>query len=74
MVAGQVGVNVPLEILAADDFSVQDMMTVVTNSIFEDLDGEDLPDLDYDDQINDYLANYDVEQNKQAYAIKGVLE
>ncbi|MDO5491320.1 MAG: hypothetical protein Q4F96_02835 [Bacillota bacterium] len=35
----------------ADDFSVQDMMTVVTNSIFEDLDGEDLPDLDYDDQI-----------------------
>ena len=35
----------------AHDFSVQDIMTVVTNSVFEDLDDEDLADLDYDDQI-----------------------
>lgn len=35
----------------AKDFSVQDMMTVVTSSIFEEIDQDDLEDLDYDDEI-----------------------
>ena len=37
----------------AKDFAVQDMMTIVTNSIFEDLDEDAVGDLDYDDEISD---------------------
>lgn len=35
----------------AKDFSVQDMMTIVTNSMFEEIDSDEFGDLDYDDQI-----------------------
>ena len=37
----------------AKNFNVQDMMTVVTNTIFEELDTDDFGDLDYDDQIKE---------------------
>lgn len=36
----------------ANKFAVEDMMTIVTNSIFEDVDADQFGDLDYDDQIN----------------------
>ena len=35
----------------ADEFAVEDMMTVVTNSVFEDVDTDKFGDLDYDDEI-----------------------
>lgn len=35
----------------ADNFAVEDMMTVVTNTFFEDVDTDELADLDYDDEI-----------------------
>ncbi len=35
----------------AKDFAIQDMMTVVTNSMFEEIDSDEFGDLDYDDQI-----------------------
>ena len=37
----------------AKDYDVQDMMTVVTNSLMEDLDADDIDDLDFDDEIKD---------------------
>lgn len=37
----------------ADKFAVEDMMTVVTNSFFEDVDTDKLDDLDYDDEIKE---------------------
>lgn len=37
----------------ADKFAVEDMMTVVTNSVFEDVDTDKLDDLDYDDEIKE---------------------
>ena len=36
----------------ADKFAVEDMMTIVTNAFFEDLDTDGVGDLDYDDEIN----------------------
>ena len=36
----------------ADKFAVEDMMTVVTNAFFEDVDSGKLGDLDYDDEIS----------------------
>jgi len=36
----------------AKDFSVQDIMTIVTNSIFDEVDSDDFGDLDYDDKIS----------------------
>ncbi len=37
----------------ADKFAVEDMMTVVTNSFFEDIDTGKIDDLDYDDEIKE---------------------
>lgn len=37
----------------ADKFAVEDMMTVVTNSFFEDIDTDKIDDLDYDDEIKE---------------------
>ena len=37
----------------AKDFAVQDIMTLATNSIFEEVDSDDFGDLDYDDQIRE---------------------
>lgn len=36
----------------AKKYDVQDMMTIVTNSVFEEIDADDLGGLDYDSQIN----------------------
>ena len=36
----------------ADKFAVEDMMTIVTNAFFEDIDTGSLGDLDYDDEID----------------------
>lgn len=35
----------------AEEFAVEDMMTIVTNSVFEDVDTDKFGDLDYDDEI-----------------------
>ena len=35
----------------AKKFAVEDMMTVVTNAFFEDIDSDSIDDLDYDDEI-----------------------
>ena len=37
----------------ADKFAVEDMMTVVTNAFFEDIDTDKIDDLDYDDEIKE---------------------
>ena len=37
----------------AKDFAVQDIMTLVTNSIFEEMDSDEFGDLDYDDEIRE---------------------
>ena len=37
----------------ADEFGLEDMMTLVTNSFFEDIDTDAIDDLDYDDQIDE---------------------
>ncbi|MBQ9016392.1 MAG: hypothetical protein IJ109_09810 [Firmicutes bacterium] len=37
----------------AKDFSVQDMMSLVTNSVFDEIDTDDFGDLDYDDEIKE---------------------
>lgn len=37
----------------AKNFDVQDMMTIVTNSLLEEMDADDFGDLDYDDQIHE---------------------
>lgn len=36
----------------ANDYNVQDIMTVVTNTLFDHVDSEDIGDLGYDDQID----------------------
>lgn len=56
----------------AKDFAIEDMMTVVTNSIFEEVDSDDFGDLDYDDQIRqlDKGAKALVDGSNQLY--KGV--
>ena len=36
----------------AKDFGVQDIMTLVTNSVFDEVDSDDFGDLDYDDEIS----------------------
>lgn len=53
----------------ADKFAVEDMMTVVTNSVFEDVDTDKLDDLDYDDEIKqlDKGAKALVKGSKQLY-------
>ena len=37
----------------AKDFSVQDIMTLVTNSLFDEMDSDEFGDLDYDGQIRE---------------------
>ncbi len=37
----------------ANNFDIQDMMTFVTNSLFDEIDADDFGDLDYDDQIRE---------------------
>ncbi|MGN0702353.1 MAG: hypothetical protein ACI4KL_04150 [Lentihominibacter sp.] len=37
----------------AENFAVEDMMTIVTNSVFEDIDTDELEALDFDDQIKE---------------------
>ncbi len=53
----------------AKDFNIQDMMTVVTNSIFDEVDADDIGDLDYDDQIRelDKGARALMDGSKQLY-------
>ena len=37
----------------AENFAVEDMMTIVTNSVFEDIDTDELEGLDFDDKIKE---------------------
>ena len=37
----------------AKDFAVQDMMTIVTNDVFNEIDDDAIGDLDYDDEISE---------------------
>ncbi len=37
----------------AKDFAVEDMMTIVTNSVFNDINTSKFDDMDYDDEINE---------------------
>ena len=53
----------------AKDFNVEDMMTIVTNSVFEDIDTSEFDGLDLDSQVNalDSGASQLVEGSKQLY-------
>lgn len=53
----------------ARDFDVQDMMTLVTNSVFDEIDTEDFANLDYDSQIRqlDQGASALVDGSRQLY-------
>jgi len=53
----------------AKKFAVEDMMTIVTNAFFEDIDADSIEDLDYDDEIKqlDKGAKALVEGSDQLY-------
>ena len=53
----------------AEEFAVEDMMTIVTNAFFEDIDSDSIDDLDYDDEIKqlDKGANALADGSDQLY-------